>query len=40
MLDLLIVTVLFGTFAGGFWCGKTYHTPSALFDAAKNAIVR
>lgn len=36
MLDLMIATVLIGIFASGFWCGKTYQTPGAMFDALRN----
>lgn len=32
IIDLIAVTVVFGA---GFWCGKTFKTPRAMYDAAK-----
>lgn len=36
MIDLILLFFVLGVFYGGFWCGKTFGTLSAMFDAIKS----
>lgn len=38
MLDLIFFTFFLGLFTAGFWCGKTYGTGKAMYQAAVKRV--
>jgi spore maturation protein SpmA len=38
MIDLIFFSFFLGIFVSGFWCGKTFGTAAAMFQAAKKGV--